>query len=108
MMAVYWDSRLRMTDPIMPLGEYDRHEKRLCDQALFTQYAPGEVLRQTVRPPLAQVPFLPPRYGYDRSVPGVRDVLSEGRDVVTFAEDFSGSVGGYAGSSVNTGYSPLG
>ena len=66
-------------------------------QALATVEAPAEDLR-LLRPPLPQVPLLPPRFGYGHHVVDVDDCMEVDRDPA-IRYDFSGSEGSYAGSS---------
>jgi hypothetical protein len=72
-------------------------EAAKCAQALATVEAPAEDLR-LLRPPLPQVPLLPPRFGYGHDVPDVEECVDLDRDPAA-RYDFSGSEGSYAGSS---------
>lgn len=73
-------------------------EQAKTAQALATVEAPAADIR-LLRPPLPQVPFLPPRFGYGHVVVDVDDCMEAGRDAADARYDFSGSAGSYAGSS---------
>lgn len=69
-----------------------------CNVALASVDASPEALRD-LRPPLPQIPFLPPRFGYDQEPIDVQDCVDLDRDPAA-RYDFSGSPAGYGGSSV--------
>ena len=66
--------------------------------ALASIDAPAEQIR-TLRPPLPQVPFMPPRLGYLHEVVDVDTCVNLSRDPAA-RDDFSGSPAGYSGSSI--------
>jgi hypothetical protein len=86
-----------------PIDTYDRpwssNEERLTAQALQAKDIPGPALQQLVRPPLPQVDPFPPRFGYEKSEPGIRDVINVDSLWRTDRVDFTGRVSGYSGTS---------
>lgn len=52
-------------------------------------------------PPLEQIQAFPPRYGYDRTARGVRDILSTARLYPDQSRTLSGTEAGYTGSPRN-------
>lgn len=58
------------------------------------------------RPPLLQVILSPPRFGYGRTQPGIRETLSVARLYPDQSRSLSGTEAGYSGSprnALNTG-----
>lgn len=92
-----WDEQPNPAIYTQPSSQWEI--KRIAE-ALESNRAPGDVLAMQ-RCPLPQVGAAP-RYGYDRRALGVLDVLAESRLYPTNANDFSGSLGGYAGSIRNS------
>lgn len=108
-MGVYWHGSLQQSEyGPLPIRLVSTHEQRLRDMALLTNTLPGARLQEIVRPPLPQVVRDRARLGYERGAPTITDILGTDRLVPTFPNDFSGSMGSYSGSSVNTGYNPMG
>ena len=67
------------------------------------RHLPGAELADMVRNPLPQVNPFPERFGYDRTVPGILDII----DVDRYYQEprstwFSGGPAGYSGSSRNS------
>lgn len=68
------------------------------NETLLKAVIPAEMVRQ-IRPPMAVDPF-PPRYGYERGQPTIRDVLDTGRNTVGDRRlDYSGSYGTYSATT---------
>lgn len=101
----------------IPDGRYDRNqpgagpltfkrpwgsnEERLVTEALEAVTMPGQQV-QMIPCPLTQVQLFPPRFGYGNDVaPGIRDVVNVDR-LTQKTTGFSGSIGSYSGSSVNS------
>ncbi len=84
-------------------GPWSTNMERLTSQALMAATIPGEELSAMVRPPLPQIRLFPDRYGYDRTPPGIDDIVTVDR---TYVEPriswYSGSPAGYTGASRNT------
>lgn len=76
---------------------YSSNEERLVSESLLAQTVPSEVLRG-VRPAFLG-PLLPPRFGYDRTPPGIMEVVEVDRRYPDSSAQFSGRSGGYTGSS---------
>lgn len=74
---------------------YNSNEERLTSIALATNTVPSEVLRNAG----AARNLFPPRFGYDRTVPGIRDVVEVDRRYPDSSAAFSGSSGSYTGTS---------
>ena len=72
-------------------------EAAKCMFALATVEAPEAAIR-AIRPPLPQIGFLPPRFGYGHVVVDVNDCVTLDRDRGE-RNDFSGSEGSYSGTS---------
>lgn len=93
-------------EPLVPrwqfLGPFASNEERLTQQAIQSNLIPGAEIAALVRTPLPQVNLFPERFGYDRTVPGILDII----DVNRMHQDprvswFSGGVAGYSGMSRN-------
>jgi hypothetical protein len=86
-----------------PIDTYARplssNEERLTAQALQANSLPREALPALVRPPLPQVDPVPPRFGYDKEEPGIRDVINVDAIWNPTRSDFTGRVSGYSGTS---------
>ena len=84
-------------------GPWSSNMERLTSQALMAATIPGSELSAMVRPPLPQIQLFPERYGYNRDVPGIDDIVTVDR---TYVEPriswYSGSPAGYTGASRNT------
>jgi len=78
----------------------DRGEIARVDEAMVTndERTDHEVLRQLRPIALPQVPLLPPRFGYGHPVVEVQDCFDQDRNSAE-RYDFSGSQGGYSGTS---------
>lgn len=85
------------------LGPWSSNEQRLTQQAIQTAVLPGAEIAAMVRVPMPQIDLFPERFGYDRHVPGVLDVIDVSRSYtdprVTW---FSGGVAGYSAASRNS------
>lgn len=84
------------------LGPFASNEERLAQQAIQSNILPGAEIADMVRTPLPQINLFPERFGYDRTVPGILDII----DVNRLYQDprvswFSGGVAGYSGTSRN-------
>jgi hypothetical protein len=80
---------------------WSSNEERLVDEALVCHTQPRELVAMTP-PPLPQIDVWRPREGYGASwerVPTIGDVLATDRAYPDRRLDFSGSAGGYSGSS---------
>jgi len=77
------------------------NEERLTTEALSAATIPGNILQETVRPPLPRVQLFPPRFGYRTEAIGIRDVLDVNLTYPNARVDYSGhaSGGGYSGTS---------
>lgn len=76
---------------------YSSNEERLVSEALQAQTVPGELLRG-IRPGFLG-PLFPPRFLGPRAQPGIRDVIEVDRRYPDSSSQFSGTSGGYTGSS---------
>jgi len=93
--------------PITPrynyLGPFATNEERLTQQAIQPAVIPGYELAEMVRVPLPQIQLFPERFGYDRTVPTIFDIIDVSRN---YNEPrvawFSGGVAGYSGTSRNS------
>ena len=84
-------------------GPWSSNMERLTQQALMVATIPGEELSTMVRPPLPQIRLFPERYGYNRDVPGIDDIVTIDRNYVEPRISwYSGSPAGYTGASRNT------
>ena len=84
-------------------GPWASNMERLTQQALMVGTIPGADISEMVRPPLPQIRLFPDRYGYNRDVPGIDDIVSVDRTYVgPRISWYSGSPAGYTGASRNT------
>lgn len=81
---------------VSPSG-YSSNEERLVSESLLSQTVASEVLRE-VRP-ASLGPLFPPRFGYDRTPPGIQDVIQVDRRYPDSSAQFSGRSGSYSGSA---------
>lgn len=75
----------------------DSHEEYLLTRALQLSQVPAEMIR-TQPSPLTIVPF-PPRFGHPQGQPTIHDVLDVERLYRDRRDAWTGSPGGYAGTS---------
>jgi hypothetical protein len=84
-------------------GPWSSNEERLTSQALMVMNIPGADIAQMVRPPLPQIRLFPEKYGYDRKVFGIDDIVTIDRKYVEPRVSwYSGGVAGYSGTSTNS------
>jgi len=84
------------------LGPFASNEERLTQQAIQSNILPGAEIQALVRNPIPQIDLFPPRFGYDRTVPGLLDVIDVDRQTHNPRISwFSGGPAGYSGSSRN-------
>lgn len=74
------------------------NEERLVDEALAANTVPGSYLR-AIRPPIPRLGLLPPRFGYNREVLGIRDIINVETIYPGARIDYSRSNSGYSGTS---------
>lgn len=84
------------------LGPHGSNEERLVQQSLASMDIPAEEIQAVVRPPLPQIDPFPPRFGYDRTVIGINDIINVDRNFPTRVSWFSGGVSGFTGTSRDT------
>src|SRR4051794_19469789 len=77
---------------------FSSNEERLVDQALAAVLVPAEVIR-SMRPAQPRTALFPPRFGYPATELGISDVIQVDRRYPDSSAQFSGTSGGYAGSS---------
>lgn len=77
---------------------YNSNEERLVSQALAAQQNVDPELLRTMRPS-AVTNLFPPRFGYDRTVLGIRDVVQVNRRYPDSSAQFSGLSGSYTSMS---------
>jgi hypothetical protein len=83
-------------------GPFASNAERLVQQALMVATVPGTDIQKMVRPPLPQIRLFPEKYGYDRKMFGIDDIVSIDRNYVEPRISwFSGGVAGYSGSARN-------
>ena len=83
-------------------GPWSSNMERLTSQALMVMNIPGNDIQQMVRPPLPQIRLFPDRYGYERSQPGIDDIVTVDRNYVEPRTSwYSGGVAGYSGTARN-------
>lgn len=93
-------------EPVGPrfqfLGPFASNEERLTQQAIQANVLPGDEIGALVRNPIPQIELFPERFGYDRTQPGILDIIEVNRRYddprVSW---FSGGVAGYSGTSRN-------
>lgn len=94
-----WNPRPRWTYA----GPGATHEEMLIQQSLDANTQPGEMLSETVRPPLPQIRMFPARYGYDQTALTIDDIVNIDR---IYREPriswYSGTPAGYVGNSRNS------
>jgi len=93
--------------PLVPrwqyLGPFASNEERLTQQAVNAAVIPGAELAEMVRTPIPQINLFPERFGYDRTIPGILDIIEVGRKYTDPRVSwFSGGVAGYSGASRNS------
>lgn len=85
------------------LGPFSSNQERLTQQAIQSAVLPGAEVAAMVRVPMPQVNLFPDRFGYDRKVPGIMDIIEVGRQYQDPRISwYSGGVAGYSGSSRNS------
>ena len=84
------------------LGPFASNEERLVQQSLSVMDLPSDEIAEVVRPPLPQIDLFPPRFGYDRTVIGINDIINVERNFPTRVSWFSGGVSGFTGTSRDT------
>ena len=84
------------------LGPFSSNEERLVQQSLSVMDLPSDEIAEVVRPPLPQIDPFPPRFGYDRTVIGINDIINVERNFPTRVSWFSGGVSGFTGTSRDT------
>jgi hypothetical protein len=83
-------------------GPWNTNMERLTSQALMVMSIPGADIQRMVRPPLPQVRLFPEKYGYNRKMFGIDDIVSIDRNYVEpRIQWYSGSPAGYSGSDRN-------
>jgi hypothetical protein len=82
---------------VAPFGSGEYIE---CHDALDTVTAPENEIAARVCP-LPQVQLAPPRFGYARTQPGIRETLSVARLYPDQSRSLSGTEAGYTGSPRN-------
>jgi hypothetical protein len=83
-------------------GPWSSNEERLTSQALMVMNIPGADIQKMVRPTLPQIRLFPEKYGYDRKVFGIDDIVTIDRNYVEpRVAWYSGGVAGYSGSARN-------
>lgn len=84
-------------------GPFASNEERMTQQAVHAAVLPGAELAAMVRPPLPQIDPFPERYGYDRTAPGILDIIEVSRKYTEPRVSwYSGGVAGYSGTSRNS------
>lgn len=84
-------------------GPWSSNMERLTQQALMVATIPGADISAMVRPPLPQIQLFPDRYGYDRTQPGIADVVTIDRKYhEPRVSWYSGGPAGYSAASRNT------
>jgi hypothetical protein len=78
---------------------YSSNEERLVSEALASQLALDPATIRAIRPGFAKQPLFPPRFGYAQVEIGIHDVIEVDRRYPDSSSQFSGSAGGYSGSS---------
>lgn len=71
-----------------------------CHDAFDTITAPADELEDRL-PPLPQIQQFPPRFGYARTEPGIREILSVARLYPDQSRTLSGTEAGYSGTPRN-------
>lgn len=82
-------------------GPFASNEQRLTQQALMAAEMTSDEIRASVTQPLPQIQANPKRVGYDRTAPGIEDILSLDRRYTGRISWYSGSPAGYSGTSRN-------
>jgi len=78
---------------------FSSNEERLVSEALMAQQdIDPELLRQVSSPPPERL--FPPRFVGERTQPGIQDVVQVDRRYPDSSAQFSGTSGGYSGTSV--------
>jgi hypothetical protein len=77
---------------------YSSNEERLVSEALLAQTEVDPELLRTMRPS-SRSPLFPPRFVGERTQPTLDDVVMVDRSYPDSSAQFSGSSGGYSGSS---------
>ena len=93
-------------DVYYELGPNYSSQERLVTASLMTATIPGDVLRETVRPPLPQIIPFPPRFGYPdypERQPGIEVAFSVNRYYPNARYELSGGVAGAQASARNVG-----
>ena len=92
-----WDEERPSGQYVAPFGTQEYAE---CTAAIDSITAP-EVELQSIQCPLPQVDLWPARYGYARTQPGIREILSAARLYPDMSRSLSGTEAGYTGSPRN-------
>jgi hypothetical protein len=74
---------------------YSSNEERLVSEAMSSALAPSAIIRANNQ----QRVLFPPRFIGERTQPGIGDVIQVDRRYPDSSAQFSGTSGGYAGSS---------
>lgn len=74
---------------------YNSNEERLVGEAFAALRMPAELLKVATEPRN----LFPPRFGYDRTEPGIRDVIEVDRRYPDSSAAFSGTSGSFTSSS---------
>lgn len=90
---------MQNADTVYAPKPWGSNEERLMGEALSVANIPGDVIQQTVRPPLPLVQLFPPRFGYRTDPIGIRDVLDVNTTYPGARVDYSGSSSGTSGTS---------
>lgn len=78
---------------------WQSHEENLVGSSLAAQQNMTAEQIRAIRPPLPRTQLFPPRFGYDRTVLGIRDVINVQSVFGNPRVDYSQSTSGYSGTS---------
>lgn len=76
-----------------------RPSQSMAEQLVSEQLLMNAMLNAEVRPPIPNIGKIPNRFGYRTDTPGITDVLYLDDSFSANFGDFSGTQGGYAGTS---------
>lgn len=83
-------------------GPFASNQERLVTQALMMASLPRKDVSMMVRPPMPQIRLMPKKYGYNRKMFGIDDIVSIDRNYVEPRVSwFSGGVAGYSAADRN-------
>lgn len=76
-----------------------RPSQSMAEQIVSEQLMMNAAINATIRPPIPNIGKMPNRFGYRTTTPGIEDVLTVDDSFSANFGDFSGTQGGYGGTS---------